>query len=420
MLNSNAPIVLAEGRIVAIDNDTVDAPMRVIQRLTPDPRLIIECENLPDFHYVGRNRCRIMLDNGTAIDVCDALSGLTHMQRWSQSRRISGEFVPIIQPCVVMDAGRPLRSVGFSVLNFQKVFGQQDQYIEADGTVKRVSCILLQGSSWLIKITAIPGLGKELSSGEGYVVTHTGLITRSDGGVFSTEDADVLLSGLRAFLSFARGASCGIINVEGKSQDGKPSWIRGGSQHVEPWPNPRSWLIKVGGGDVLSQVFPRFWQLFKKDTIWRDSISRVIDWYLISNEGPLHSGLILTQAALELLSAQILQRDRGSERTGEFLKAALDKLGLDTNVPTSCQELLQVHNWASGPHAIVEIRNDLVHPKAKYGPISVDVHYQVNNLGQLYIEWMLLHLFGHQGQYWNRLTGELGLVPWSQNKTATV
>ena len=163
----------------------------------------------------------------------------------------------------------------------------------------------------------------------------------------------------------------------------------------------------MGGGDVLSQVFPGFWQLFIKDETWRDSISRVIDWYLISNEGALHSGIILTQAALEL----ILQRDRGSKPTGEFLKAALDKLGLDTNVPTIYQELLQVHNWAGGPHAIVAIRNDLVHPKAKYGPVSVSVHHQVNNLGQLYIEWMLLHLFGHQGQYRNRLTGQLELVP---------
>ena len=411
MPKSNMPIVLLEGRIVAIDNDTVDAPMRIVQRLTPDPRLVIECENLPNFDHVGRNRCHITLDNGTAVDVRDALSGLTHMQRWRQSRSIGAEFVPVIQPCVVMDTGRPLRSVEFSILNFQTVFGQQDQHIEADGIVERVGCILLQDSSWLIRITAVPGLHEELGSSEGYVVTHTGLITRSDGGVFPTKDAEVLLNGLRTFLSFARGASCGIANVVGKDKEGEPSWIRGGSQYIEPCRDTRSWLITVGGGDVLSQVFPGFWQLFTKDETWRDSISRVIDWYLISNEGALHSGIILTQAALELLFGLILQRDRGSERTGEFLKAALDKLGLDTNVPTIYQELLQVHNWASGPHAIVEIRNDLVHPKAKYAPIPVNVHYQVNNLGQLYIEWMLLHLFGHQGQYWNRLTGQLELVP---------
>ena len=420
MTNPSDPIVVAEGRIVAIDDDTVDTPMRIVQKLTPNPQLIIECENLPNSQYATKDKCRITLDNGTAIDVLNTLSGLNHIERYRQSHRMTGAFIPVIQPCVVMDAGRPLRSVGFSVLNFQKVFGQHDRYIEADENVERVGCILLQDSSWLVEITAIPGSDNELSSGKEYAVTHTGLITRSDGGVFSAKDADILLRGLRAFLSFARGESCGITNIEGKGEDGEPSWIRGGSQYVEPWHNTQSWLIKVGGGDILSQVFPTFWQLFSKDTIWKDSISRVIDWYLISNEGPLHSGIILTQAALELLSALILQRDRGGEPTGKFLKAALDHLYLDTNVPTSYQELLQIDNWASGPHAIVAIRNDLVHPKAKYGPISVDIYNQVNNLAQLYIEWMMLNQFGHKATYWNRITGKREPVPWSQNKTATV
>ena len=338
--------------------------------------------------------------------------------------QIKGALVPVTQPCVVLDTQRPLRSVEFSILNFPQFFGQQDQWIEVNEKNQRRGVARLKARPWIVEVTAVPNLDeirKTLKADGGCAVTHTGLITHSDGGTFCVKDASDLLSGLRAFLSFARGASCGIANVEGKDRSGEQSWLRWGSQHVKDWDNARSWLTTVDGGDVLTNVFPGFWQRFAVET-WRESIARSIDWYLNSNESAMHVGIILTQAALERLSCRILGRPRQNyEPAGKFIRKALECLGLEAQIPPSCpnlEELRQDKSWDDAPHTLVQIRNDLVHPQNS-GDISLPTNYEAWNLGQWYIELILLKLFDYQGSCRNRLTQKLERVPWAKRDNRT-
>ena len=338
--------------------------------------------------------------------------------------QIKGALVPVTQPCVVLDTERPLRSVELSILNFPQFFGQQDQWIEVNEKNHRRGAARLQAGPWIVGVTAVPNLDevrKTLKADGGCAVTHTGVITRSDGGTFCVKDVRVLLSGLRAFLSFARGASCGIANVEGRDRSGEQSWVRWGSQHVKAWDNRQSWLTRVDGGDVLTKVFPGFWKRFSEDATWRESIRRSIDWYLNSNESAMHVGIILTQAALERLSFQILERPKKrKEPPGKFIREAMGRLNLEAQIPPHCpelEELRRVNNWDNGPHALVEIRDDLVHPENRHGWISLSTNYEARNLGQWYIELMLLKLFDYQGSYRNRLTQELETVPWAGGDT---
>ena len=340
--------------------------------------------------------------------------------------QIKGALVPVTQPCVVLDTERPLRSVEFSILNFPQFFGQQDQWIEVNEKIQRRGAARLQAGPWRIKVSAVPNLDEvreTLNADGGCAVTHTGVIIRSGSGTFPAKDVWDLLSGLRAFLSFARGASCGIANAEGKDRSGELSWLQWGSHHVKPWDNRQSWLIAGDGGDVLSEVFPGFWRQFTRDKAWQETVARSIDWYLNSNESAMHVGIILTQAALERLSCQILGRTRRKhegEFTGTFIHKALECLNLDPQVPPSCTELEELqrrNSWVDGPHTLVEIRNDLVHPKYKYGSISLSATYEARSLGQWYIELILLKLFDYQGSYRNRLTQELEPVPWAESDT---
>ncbi len=332
--------------------------------------------------------------------------------------------MPVTQPCVVMDKKRPLRSVEFSILNFRQFFGQHDQWIEMNEEIQRRGAARLQAGPWVVNVTAVPNLDKVrkvLKADGGCAVTHTGLITHSDGGTFSVKDVSDLLSGLRAFLSFARGASCGIANVEGRDRSGELSWLQWGSQHVKAWDNTRSWLTRVDGGDGLTKMFPGFWKWFTKGATWRESIARSIDWYLNSNESAMHVGIILTQAALERLSFQSLGRTRRrNEPAGEFISQALESLELEVRIPPSCpklEELRRVNNWKDAPNTLVKIRNDLVHPKKKHGNISLPAHYEAWNLGQWHIELILLKLFDYQGSYRNRLTQKREPVPWAEGET---
>ena len=58
--------------------------------------------------------------------------------------------------CVVMDTQRPLRSAEFSILNFPKFFGQQDQWIEVNETNQSRGAARLEAGPWTIMITALP------------------------------------------------------------------------------------------------------------------------------------------------------------------------------------------------------------------------------------------------------------------------
>ena len=414
---ANHPIILAETDIVRIDGQSIRKPAQAILRLSPRLSLSIESDDLPAIVLsLSKNDFGIELENGARMTVC--------IGSYKLGKSIEGTLVPRVQPCVVMDTQSPLHSLEFSILNFPQFFGQQDQWIEVNENNQRRGAARLEAGPWTIMITALPNLDevrKTLRADGGCAVTHTGVITRSDGGTFGVKDVRVLLSGLRAFLSFARGASCGIANVEGKDRSGELSWQRWGSHHVKTWDDAGSWLTTGEGGDVLAEVFPGFWQRFTEDETWQESVARSIDWYLNSNESAMHVGIILTQAALERLSFQILERPKQrTEPPGKFIREAMERLNLDARIPSHCpelEELRQVKNWDNGPHALVAIRDDLIHPENRHGRISLPTNYEAWSLGQWYIELILLKLFDYRGPYRNRLTQKREPVPWAECET---
>ena len=170
--------------------------------------------------------------------------------------------------------------------------------------------------------------------------------------------------------------------------------------------NLSSWFRESNGADTLSDLFPKFWILLQADEEQRTSILRSVDWYLQSNVNPPHVGIILTVAALERLSFQVLGRERDRERhepNGEFIAKALEESQIPLDMPSGYRALTQLASWKHGPHALVVIRNDLTHPNQKYGPLSDFVIHEAWNLGQWYIEMILLHMLTFRGKYMNRL-----------------
>ena len=75
--------------------------------------------------------------------------------------------------------------------------------------------------------------------------------------------------------------------------------------------------------------------------------------------------------------------------------------------PESCPELAMLgrkHSWKHGPHALVELRNNIVHPEDKYVNMSQRAYYEAWNLAQWYLELTLLKLCGYEGSHGNRLS----------------
>ena len=409
---ANEAIPLAQTRIrFDVNGQCVDRPAEAVLRMLPSPRLVIKCD------LDLRN-----LDGGVADMKQSYMTATIHDQ---ETEFIVGQFTfhwdpedfqagmslfPKREPVLVHHTDDNLASVEFGVLNFPKFLGKQDKTVESNGSYNRVGAIRLQADPWVVDITAAPNLSEvksELNATGGYGVTHTGTVRRADGVEFTVADVERLLHGLSLFLSFARGAYCGLTLVKGKSRDGHAAWERWGADRVTGWFSPPSWFDR-NHSHVLANVFPGFWRRYQAS---EEELRTVVSLYLDSNLGRSHGvgldgGLILTQAALERLAHNV-----GGKRTGKRIAKALMENGISKKAlcvpPDSCPDLARLraeHDWKHGPHALVEIRNTVVHPNQKYGRISARAYYEAWNLGQWYLELMLLSRFEASGEYGNRLS----------------
>lgn len=398
---ANRPISLEETWITDIEGQSVRTPVRVIFRLLPQPKCVVEYDDFPEvrpYLFKGKGKYHISFESGGKVDM--------YMLRCRMAKKVEGAFSPVREPCTILDKGRPLQSVQFSILNFPEC-----------------EIARLEAAPWLITITATSNLSENLSTlmkDSGYALTHTGFIERSDGGTFSVEDVQSLFSGLRLFLSFVRGASCGLTLIEGKDQNGEQAWVQWGSYNTMPWRYVDSCNSIRTRGDILSEAFPGFWRLFKQQAgLFNQPISLALYWYLCSNESnALEPSIILAHAALERLAHEIAGKRVKADATGVWIGKALKVAKIDLKIPGSCQALEALRRRekvTDGAEMLTSIRNDLVHAEMKMKDVSMEAYSEAWNMGQWYIEQLLLKLFDYSGSYTNRLTRQSDVVAWARD-----
>ncbi len=422
---ANAPITLTETNIVFdVNGEQVKMPAKAILRLLPEPGLVIECQDSLTADNLRLQNLSFGDNDYITASIFDQKSEFIVGQsslRIAEDSQIGLALFPKKEPVSIHLRGESLSSVEFGVLNFPKFLGGQDKRIEKDGNINRVGTVQMKAHNWTIEITSesnLPEVKQLLDSQGGYAVTHTGTIKRSDGSSFSVQDVQPLLEGLRLFLSFARGAFCGVTLVKGNDQNGQIAWERWGTHKVTPWYNPPSWFDR-NHGEILSEVFSGFLKSYEEQ---QELIRMLVGFYVSSNLGGhgvgIDASLILTQAALERLSYKEI-----GGKPGVRIAKCLEGNGISDEIPTDCEALRAVHSWKHGPHAVVEIRNNLVHPKQKYGDISTSAYFEAWSLGQWYVELTLLHMFDYNGEYGNRMIqksrGEVELVPWARSDKAS-
>ena len=399
-----------------------------ILRLLPKPSLVIELDDLPaDTKIDFENPFFVTLENGNEIEV-SCIS-------WNTQTSDSGAvdkcvLVPTGGICTLLRTDEQLQSVAFNILNFPMFFKGQDKVFEAiDDKGKRLrllGAVKLETHPWLIEICAVPELEetkKRLQSEGGYAVTHIGIVVRSDGKTFSVEEVKELITHtLRLFLSFASGSFCGVVDLKGRDHTGGIIWRLLGSPIVDPWSTGRQSWFDTMHGHVLSEVFEGFHARLN-DTNMGVKTERGLYWYLLGNRGTGFSDAdtVLVQAALEYLAYVQLKDDKRGQKASDIIKNALVNIGICVDIPNSCQKLYnfaEEHDWKHGPHALTELRNDMIHAKQRYETVPSGVHYEAKNLGLWYVEMVLLRFFKYCGVYSNRLVerwvGEVEPVPWAQ------
>lgn len=439
---ANEPIFLENTSITHVENLrlTVPCSVNVLLHLSPIITCRMEFEDFPKL-LLERYQHRpflITLRNGFKIKVL-LFYNFNDLVFSKSKDSFKGFLMPSVNPCTVAQPDTRIQSVSFSLLNFREFYGSHDKKSKVnEKSLRRLGATKMEHGPWRIDITETPTFHenrKVLEQEDGYAVSHTGLIKRSDRETFLVSEAENVLSGLRVFLSFVSGSACGLTLVKATDEYNRGLTLEWGTAHVEPWnQGTRGCLPAIGGGDSISQLFPGFW-CFYNNPDWKNTLCTVIDWYFNSNNSFAHIGIILAQAALESLSYKIIRKELSANKTKklsaeEKLRKLLGIVEIDNEIPSSCTGLknfskrkIEQRREKSGdcyigdaPEAIVQIRNDLVHAEKKYTPIPPEAQIDAIRLSLWYIELILLRKFGYSGQYRNRLriAGEdsYEYVPW--------
>ena len=404
-----------------IDGRMVHAHAKALERLNQKPRVVLEVSNVPrqplplagspsepitqnvvSFPITSEGPSRVQLENGRRVPIVPTSwlplqdHAILHLQEIST---------------VVLDAGNPIASMQFSLLNFTSSVAHYH--------------LVLKAQPWSVSIEPVSNLQeleKSLRPDRGYAITHQGVISRTDQQAYSVQDAEDLLDGLDHFLSFVRGSHCSSTNVIGIDREGNETWKRWGARHVSPWHTHRSWF-DITASNSLFEIFPVFWQEFKDHKV---HLGRILRLYAASNDtSPLDIAIILTQVALESLTYMTVG-ETSEKATGKRIAAALQKAGIGIHIPSAFANLEKIReqkHWDHGPHTIVKLRNSMIHAKSLSGDISIDAYYEAMNLGLWYLELLLLKKFKYTGKYASRLTpvqraGDTELVPWAQRSGA--
>ena len=410
-----------------LDSGPVQAPITVNLELSPRPRLILGYEfsssdTAASNELNSKGEVRVRLNNGREIDTVVG-------NRWHLGGgKMTNILIPRSEPATVHDDQASLVRCKFALINFPSMFGDKDILRHPDPCNTRRGLLYprfqLEPDPWFINVIAVDslmGVHYNLTRRGGSAITHVGTITRADGSEFGLTDLANLLKALHLFLSFARGSYCGLTLLSAHDSDRNRVWEQWGTYKVEPWRRELLTWTDQSTSHTLSSVFEGLWKLLDSPN-QSGTISQVIHWYLRSNEATEPEvGIVLNQAALERISHSTVG-PQGKRKEGAWIAQALNQNGIKPDLPSFCHELRQLqklHKWSHGPHAIVDIRNDLIHSDSKYGPFSETALMEAQNLGLHYIELMLLRLSGFTGRYVNRLkNGQLHhskveSVPWA-------
>jgi len=259
---------------------------------------------------------------------------------------------------------------------------------------------------------------EKLKRSGGYGITHVGSIEREDASQFRMADVESLLDSIGWMLSFCRGARTFPLLLVGRNDRGEEVLTSWRCEDVAPMScSTTTWFYEqsVEGFTILPRLRGRL-----EDGMWGEAVRHAMHWYLICNnprDTSIEGAIVLQQAAFEVLAWTLLVEDRrvlsedGAQKlpASDVLRLLLSHCGIQLPIPDGLGWLSAIapkNIWPDGPSATTRIRNAIVHAKPKKQGVltkSTDALPDAWQLGQTYLELVLLWLFDYQGKYVNRL-----------------
>lgn len=360
--------------------------------------------------------------------------------RFRAIQTAAGRFIPKCSVVTVTRTDRPIKRTVFHLFNFPKFYGSTDYILRRTTATRqgftRCGLLVAMMGGWRVQIAANEQTNDAISSLEergGWRITHVGEIVRGDGAAYSSDELENVLLMLHQCLSFATGRWAGLALPVGYDENN----VRVFEQWGLPLASDGAWsgtssCFDDRNGDMLADLIPGFWRLWSQP-LWRKPIGEAIYWYLGASDRRVgigvDTGLILAQAALELLAWNYCVRDRALVSEAAFaprklsaadrLRLLVSSLGIPKQLPTDSPALHARRGkpWIDGLEAITEVRNLLVHPHENRS-LPDNSYYEAWRLSMWYIDLVILRLCAYNGRYANRLkpnrwAGEVDPVPWA-------
>ena len=278
--------------------------------------------------------------------------------------------------------------------------------------------VLDSGDGWSIRLTRDGQQTRDLLS-------HTGLIEKSDGGEFGTDELGNVLEGLKYFFAFAAGVYCHPTVVIGYDSRSRPAWGKTGLFETATQHHPANWFNNHTDfllGANLEKLFPRFWCKWVED---KDAIRAVTECYVHSNAmrkaGIPNDAVAKSYAGLEMLASlklkKTIQNNSGAEIHKVLEDYAIPHLRLNepgTPIMTRLSEDLG-ESERRGSYLLGRVRNYVAHPLDAATPAEVKKIYleyldydpvlylYLHDLSQFYLEYTFLKFCGYETRGHRRL-----------------
>ena len=256
------------------------------------------------------------------------------------------------------------------------------------------------------------------------LVSHTGLVKRSDGSEYGTNELGDVLQGLKYFFAFSAGVYCHPTVVIGYDSQNQLVWGEVGQFETDRH-HPVNWFRNANSdpfGTYLEELFPRFWQKWRQK---KSEVIAVIECYVHSNAmrkaGVPNDAVAKSYAGLEILASLMLGKTIGKRSHKEIYKVLSEHEiphsclnSSETPVITRLLKDLNV-NEAKGPHLLNTVRNYVAHPLDRNTPAEVKeeylnyldaypMHYvYLHDLSQFYLEYAFLKFFGYKTNDYRQL-----------------
>lgn len=390
-------------------------PVQVRLELSPRPQVALHCELTWSEVAIANEMSevrQVIVELPSGLTTQAIVAGRSAIG----GGKISDDLFLRTEPVTVLNGSAPIAKAKFLLINFPSVWGRDDLKRYPDPDDKSHGFVFprfqLRSGKWRVHVMAVDSLlsiHQRMLTRGGSALTHVCVVTQQDGQTASVEELEEFLSTLHLFLSFARGSYCGLTLLRGYAAgvpQGNRVWEQWGSYKVEPWRRSLQSWFDQSQSHTLSGTFDGIRRLLTQSAN-PTLLLQVFHWYLRSNESrEPEVSVVLNHAALERLAFAAIGARSGGEKEGDWIARALQWHGVDSRVPSSCPELVRLqsaHGLAHAPHALVAIRNELVHPGVRLGVLASVAMDEARSLGLYYIELMLLSMSGYTGRFVDRL-----------------